>query len=113
MFFGMMMGAQRVMIMVSMTAVARVREHNVLVLVIAIQFPQHSVFVRFRVFLQRPHRFFWTAFLSFLFFLTIDSFFVNSYIMAASISSRHNPGLLMAAAYLLIASPECVLFIDS
>ena len=39
MFFGMMMGAQRVMIMVSMTAVARVREHNVLVLVIADPIP--------------------------------------------------------------------------
>ena len=35
MFFPVMMRAQRVMIMVSMTAVARVREHNVLVLVIA------------------------------------------------------------------------------
>jgi hypothetical protein len=35
MFFVVMMRAQGVMIMVSMTAVARVREHNVLVLVIA------------------------------------------------------------------------------
>jgi hypothetical protein len=35
MFFVVMMGAQRVMIMVPMTAVACVREHNVLVLVIA------------------------------------------------------------------------------
>ena len=35
----MMMGAQGVMIMVSMTAVARVREHNVFVLVIADPIP--------------------------------------------------------------------------
>jgi type IV secretory pathway TrbD component len=39
MFFGMMMGAQRVVIMVPMTAVACVREHNVLVLVVADPIP--------------------------------------------------------------------------
>jgi len=76
MFFGMMMGAQRVMIMVPMTAVACVREHNVLVLVIADPIPaafglrQVSCLSAKTAASDRG-----AAFLRFLFDLTIDSFF--------------------------------------
>jgi predicted N-acetyltransferase YhbS len=73
MFFVVVMGAQRVMIMISMTAVACVREHYVLVLVVADPIPAAFGLGRFRVFPQRPHRALGTAFWGFFFAFAMES----------------------------------------
>ena len=105
MFFGMMMGAQGVMIMVSMTAVARVREHYVLILVVA-----DPIVVAFRLgqvslLPQRPQQFLRTGFLGFFCLGHVKVPINNAYIMAANNFHRAKRACGTAASE--YPDPEC------
>jgi hypothetical protein len=89
MFFGTMMSAQRVMVMVPMTAVARVREHNVLVLVVADPIPAAFGLGQVSLLSAKTTAIFEDRVLGLLFCLgQVKVPINNAYIMATSISIR-------------------------